>query len=218
MRGLNVRQALAAFVVAAGLAQPAAAQLATRSAEEWKQTLESPARIAGLKIQETIAALKLKPGQVVADIGAGTGVFSMPLGIAVKPGGKVYAVEVDQELVDLINEKATETGATNFVEAILGEYTDPNLPVDIDVAFINDVLHHIEDRATYLKNLAAYLKPGGRMAIIDFKPSQGGHRTQPELQVTQELATKWLADAGLKPVEENTTLFTDKWFVIFAKP
>lgn len=217
MRGLDIRKALAAFLVAASLAQPAAAQLAGRSAQEWIQTLDSPTRVAGLKIQETIAALEIKPGQIVADIGAGSGVFSMPLGLAVKPGGKVYAVDIDQGLIDHINEKATETGATNYVEGILGQYTDPALPVQIDLAFINDVLHHIEDRPTYLKNLAGYLKPGGRIAIIEFKPAQGGHRNQPDLQVTQEQATKWLADVGLKPVEENTTLFTDKWFVIFAR-
>jgi ubiquinone/menaquinone biosynthesis C-methylase UbiE len=205
-----------AAVLLAGIARPAAAQLAARPADEWIKTLEAPTRVAGLKVPETVAALKLKPGMIVADIGAGTGLFSIPFGSAVKPGGKVYAVDIEQGLVDHINEKAVEMGATNYVEGVLGGFDDPNLPADIDLAFINDVLHHIEHRQLYLKNLAAYLKPGGRIAVIDFKPNAGGHRNQPELQTNQEDVTKWMADAGLKPVED-VKLFDDKWFAIYGK-
>lgn len=207
---------LVGCVLAAGLARPAAAQLASRSAEEWIKTLESPNRIAGLKIPETLAALKIKPGQIVADIGAGTGVFSFPFVQSVKPGGKVYAVDVEQGLLDHIAEKATEQGMSNYVHVVLGEFTDPGLPENIDLAFINDVLHHIEDRPTYLKNLAGYLKPGGRIAVIDFRTNMGGHRNQPELQTPQEQVTKWMADIGLKPLEE-LNIFEDKWFVIYGK-
>jgi len=213
------RQYVIACVVialAAGFALPAAAQLAARPAEEWIKTLESPTRVAGLKIPETIAALKIKPGQIVADIGAGTGIFSFAFVSSVRPNGKVYAVDIEQGLIDHITEKATEQGMSNFVNGVLGEFTDPNLPENIDLAFINDVLHHIEDRAGYLKNLAAYLKPGGRIAVIDFRPNMGGHRNQPELQTPQEQATKWMAAVGLKPLEE-INLFEDKWFVIYGK-
>lgn len=204
------------ILCSAGLARPAVAQLANRSAEEWIKTLESKNRLEGLKIYETMAALKVKAGMKVADIGAGTGVFSIPLAQAVKPGGTAYAVDIDQGLLDHIADKAGEQGMMNL-QVVLGAFTDPNLPDDIDLALINDVLHHIEKRAEYLKNLAAYLKPGGRIAVIDFIPGQGGHRDQPELQVSQETATKWMADAGLKPIEEFNKMFTDKWFVIFGK-
>lgn len=205
-----------AFLLAISLAQPAAAQLANRSADEWIATLESPTRVQGLKIVETLGKLAIKPGQLVADIGAGTGIFTFPFSRAVKPGGKVFAVDVDQKLLDHIAELSTEQGIVNVVP-VLGEFDDPALPDDVDLAFINDVLHHIEHRDVYLKNLAAYLKPTGRIAVIDFKPDQGGHRNQPELQVTQEQTTAWMAAAGLKPVEVINDLFTDKWFVIYAK-
>lgn len=207
---------LAAAAFMTGVAAPASAQLAARPAEEWIKTLESPQRIAGLKVPETVAALKLKPGMVVADIGAGTGVFSFPFASAVKPGGKVYAVDIEQGLLDHISEKATEVGMTNYVQAVHGEFDDPNLPDNVDLAFINDVLHHIEHRQLYLKNLAAYLKPGGRIAIIDFKAGSGGHQNQPELQTKQEDVNKWLAEVGLKPLE-TVNLFEDKWFVIYGK-
>ncbi len=205
-----------AFLVGVGLAHPAAAQLANRSAEEWIKTLESANRIQGLKVTETIARLRVQPGQLVADIGAGTGIFAIRFAPAVRPGGKVYAVEVDEKLLDHIKETATKQGIVN-VETVHGQYDDPALPGPIDLAFINDVLHHIEHREAYLKNLARYLKPTGRIAVIDFKPEQGGHRGQPELQVSQEQTTAWMAAAGLKPVEEIRDLFTDKWFVIYAK-
>ena len=205
-----------AVVLAAGLARPAVAQLAGRTAEDWIKTLDTPTRIASLKVTETLAALKIKPGMIVADIGAGTGVFSIPFGVAVRPGGKVYAVDIEQGLVDHIDDKAGEMGLTNYVQGVHGEFDDPNLPAEIDLAFINDVLHHIEHRQMYLKNLAAYLRPGGRIAVIDFRANMGGHRNQPELQTNPEDVTKWMADAGLKPVEQ-VKLFEDKWFVIYGK-
>jgi ubiquinone/menaquinone biosynthesis C-methylase UbiE len=207
--------ALAALLGAAGWTQPAAAQLGSRSAEEWIKTLDSPARIQGLKIGEIVAALKLKPGMLVADIGAGSGVFSLALARAVRPGGKLYAVEVDEKLIAHITEVGTEQGVTN-IEGIYAEYNDPLLPPGIDLAFIHDVLHHIQDRATYLKNLAGYLKPGGRVAVIDFKPGAGGHREDASMQLTPEQVTAMMAAVGLQPAEE-VKLFEDKWFVIFAK-
>jgi len=195
---------------------PAQAQLASRAPEEWIKTLESPQRIQGLKIDETVAALELKPGNVVADIGAGTGLFEATLAKAVGPTGKVYAEDVDQGLIDAIGRKQREFQIPNIV-TVLGKFTDPTLPSsDVDLAMINDVLHHIEDRATFLKNLAKYIKPGGRIAVIEFYPEKGGHRTQPELQVKKEQATQWMADAGLTPTKE-LELFADKYFVIYTK-
>jgi ubiquinone/menaquinone biosynthesis C-methylase UbiE len=198
-----------------GFVGTASAQLAGRSAEEWIRTLETPTRVVSLKVPETIAALKLKPGQVVADIGAGSGVFSLPLARAVKPGGSVYAVDIDKELVDHVTEAATEQGLTN-VQGVVGQATDPGMPDNVDMAFINDVLHHIENRALYLKNLAEYLKPGGRIAVIEFTPEQSPHKADPTLVVSEAQTNEWMAAAGLKQVEK-VNLFTDKYFVIYGK-
>jgi ubiquinone/menaquinone biosynthesis C-methylase UbiE len=205
------------LLLAFAFAAPASAQLAGRTADEWIATLESPERIQNLKIGEVLGKLALKPGQIVADIGAGSGIFSFQISRSVRPGGKVYAVEVDEKLVEHIVAAATEQGIVN-IEGIHGEYDDPSLPEPVDLAFINDVLHHIEHRDAYLKNLAEYLKPGGRVAIIDFKPGQGGHAGNPALQVSQEQATAWMAAAGLKPVEVIADLYPDRWFVIYGKP
>jgi len=191
---------------------PAEAQLAGRSADEWIKTLESPQRIQGLRIEETVARLKVQAGQTVADIGAGSGVFEAALAAAVTPSGRVYAEDVEQGLLDAIAKKKIAN-----VRPVLGGFTDPNLPSsDVDVAMINDVLHHIENRSVYLKNLARYIKPGGRVAIIDFYPGKGGHRDQPDLQVSKDQATRWMVDAGFR-VAEDVDLFPDKYFVIYAR-
>ena len=82
---------------------------------------------------------------------------------------------------------------------------------------INDVLHHIEKRAEYLKQLAAYLNPGGRIAIVEFTPDQSPHKADPSLVVSEEQTTAWMTAAGLKVVE-RVNLYTDKWFVIYGAP
>ena len=204
---------LAAGVLA--VAGPVHAQLGARSTAEWLQTLDSQNRVGRLKVDEAVGRLGLAPGAVVADIGAGSGVFTLPLARAV-PQGRVYAVDIDQGLVDHIARKAEEARAAN-VRPVLGAFTDPRLPArDLDVAFIFDVLHHIEDRATYLRSLAGYLRPGGRIAVIDFHPELGPHKNDPKLQVTRDQAREWMAAAGLRPLAEHQ-LYDDKWYVVYGR-
>lgn len=204
------------IIVALVAAPAASAQLASRPAETWIKTLDAPNRVARLKLDETISRLKLKPGDVVADIGAGAGTWSVPLAKAVQPAGKVYAVDIDQGLIDHVALKARQAKVGN-VETVLGKFTDPNLPArDVDVAFIFDVLHHIEDRVGYLKNLAKYLKPDGRIAIVDFYPERGPHKNDATLQVTKEQAKAWMAEMGFKPADDHE-LFADSWFVVYAR-
>ena len=198
------------------LCPPAPAQLGARSTEEWLKTLDSANRVARLKVDEAVAALQLKPGNVVADIGAGSGVFTLPLARAVASTGKVYAVDIEKGLVDHITKKATEQKATN-VQAVLGKFTDPNLPGrDVDLVFIYDVLHHIENRAEYIKNLAPYLKRTARIAVIDFHPELGPHKNDPALQITRDQTKAWMAAIGFKPVAEHR-LYEDKWFVEYSR-
>jgi ubiquinone/menaquinone biosynthesis C-methylase UbiE len=208
--------ASAALFLSTLIASPSSPQLASRTADEWIAALELPARVQSLKIADIMRKLALKPGQKVADIGAGTGIFSLEFSRSVKPGGKVFAVEVDEKLIEHILASATEQGIVNL-EGVFGEFDDPSLPEEVDVAFLNDVLHHVEHRDVYLKNLAGYLRPGGRVAIIDFKPGQGEHSNEPRLQVSQEQATAWMAAAGLKATEVIGDVYSDRWFVVYGR-
>jgi ubiquinone/menaquinone biosynthesis C-methylase UbiE len=194
----------------------ALAQVGVRPAKEWIATLERPDRVAGMKIPEVIAKLELKSGEVVADLGAGTGLFAWPIARAVAPG-TVYAVEVDQEFIALMQQRVKEQNLTN-VRPILGKFEDPLLPEKVDLAFFSDVLHHIANRPAYLKTVAGYLQPGGRIAVIEFDVTQANspHRAQPELQVTKAQLDEWMRAAGLTRVNE-IALFDDKWFVIYQK-
>jgi len=192
----------------------AAEQLASRSTEDWIKTLDAPARIAGLKVDEVIAHLKLVPGMTIADLGAGTGAFALPFAKAVGPTGKVYAVEIDRGLIDHIAGKAKAAGAAN-VQAILGAPGDPGLPGSVDVAFMNDVLHHVQDRAGYVKQVARYLKPRGRFVVIDPDTVSSPHRGVPTLIVSQTQAGEWLQAAGLV-FRADIKLFSDRWFMIYG--
>jgi ubiquinone/menaquinone biosynthesis C-methylase UbiE len=195
--------------------RPAEGQLGSRPVAEWAKTLEAPERVAGLKIDQILASLALEPGQVVADLGAGTGLFSVPLARAVGPKGKVYAVEIDPGFVDYIKKKAADQGVANVV-TVLGKPSDPSLPAaDVDLAFLHDVIHHIADRPGYLKHLARYLKPSARIAVVDLNPAKSPHRDDPALQVTKENLQAWMRDIGFTNARE-IALSDDKWFVVYS--
>jgi len=103
------------------------------------------------------------------------------------------------------------------VKTILGEFSDPKLPAaDVDVAFLHDVIHHIQDRPAYLKSVLKYLKPGGRIVVIDYNPANSPHSGDVSLQVSKEQAGAWLSSIGFSPVRE-VPLAADKWFVIYAR-
>jgi ubiquinone/menaquinone biosynthesis C-methylase UbiE len=214
---MPTRLIFAAFLTLGLLAVPndAAAQLAGRAAEEWIKTLDAPARVAAMRVPEMVAALKIRPGQIVADVGAGSGALSGPLAIATGPKGVMYAVDIDNGLLTHIADRAKQQQLGN-IRTVLGEFADPRLPEPVDLAFMNDVLHHVEDRAGYLKALASYLKPGGRLAIVDFTPEQSPHRTEPALTVSEAQTEAWLQAAGLR-LAEKVKLFDDRFYVIYFR-
>ena len=194
----------------------AATQLASRPAEEWIKALEAPHRVAGLKVDDVVGRLQLKPGNVVADLGAGSGIFAVPLARAVGPGGKVYAVEIDADFFPYIERKAKEQNVTN-VRTVLGKPADPTLPAtDVDVALLHDVLHHVEDKSGYLRQVVRYLTPAGRVAVVEFDGPKGPHKDDPKLQVAKAEMTAWMAALGLVP-SQDISLFEDKWYVIYAR-
>lgn len=207
---------LASVVFLVAIFECAAAQIASRPAADWVKVLDNPERLAAMKIDEVVAALRLRPGDVVADLGAGSGPFVVPFAKAVTRTGTVYAVEIDRGFFPYIEQKAKDAGVTN-VRTVLGAFADPKLPsADVDVAFMHDVLHHVEKRPEYLRALVTYLKPSARIAVIDYTPAGSPHRGDASMQVSSDQAAAWLAEAGFRPVQ-TVQLFADKWFVIYGR-
>jgi ubiquinone/menaquinone biosynthesis C-methylase UbiE len=206
----------AIIVAIVGLSSAAiSAQLAGRPADEWLKTLEAPERVAALKIDDVVAAMRLRPTDVVADLGAGPGLFEAALAKAV-PQGRVYALELDEGFFPHIIAKAKNAGVTN-VRTVKGTFTDPALPArDVDVAFFHDVLHHVENRGEYLKNLVGYLKPGARIVVVEYNAGDSPHKDQPALVVSKDQGAALMAAIGFKPSEDHA-LFSDKWFVGYTR-
>ena len=198
-------------------------------AKEWIKRLERPDRLPGLKIDSVIAKLGLQPGMVIADIGAGTGAFTIPFAKAVAPGGRAIAADIWPELLDYVKLKAERAGVTNL-ETVLAAIDDPNLPAgQVDIAFFHDVFHNTNDREVYLRVLASQLKPGGRIVIIEqeFDDPIAKRWDEDEDRITPQQAAQWMASIGFE-LEAEHDLFQGannpegtgmpaRWFVVYAR-
>jgi SAM-dependent methyltransferase len=130
------------------------------------------ARAAESEIDHLVQILQLKPGSVVADVGAGSGEVSIAIARRVGPQGKVYSTEINPKLIDKIRELADKENTRNVIP-ITGKEHDSELPPDCcDAIFLRQVYHHLTDPAGMDQSLYQALRPGGRLAIIDFEPSQ----------------------------------------------
>lgn len=200
---------LVVIVVLAGLAWLKRDWLVART---YIWLLESDWRVGRLQIERVIGELELEPGQRVADIGAGTGVFTRPFARAVGPGGVVYAVEINAELVEHIERTAREQGLDN-VRTILAAEDDPLLPEPVELIFFCDTLHHIDDPAGYLQTLRQYLLPAGRIAVIDFREGASPH-FDAEMKLPAERLDRWGRVAGFE-LEASHDFFEDNYFRIY---
>ncbi|MDR3744959.1 MAG: class I SAM-dependent methyltransferase [Acidobacteriaceae bacterium] len=166
------------------------------------QRLDDPARIVWLSPVDVLKAICVHSGEIIADVGAGTGYFSLPLAHAVGPSGKVYAVDAQQEMLALLQQKLKETTLFN-VELIHAEADSTGLPASsCDLFFLANVWHEFDDHAAVLKESARVLKPGGHVALLDWRtdvePVAGpplGHRRH------SSHAAESLYSAGFQSVE-----------------
>ncbi len=153
-----------------------------------------------------LALLGIGPGDRVADLGAGGGYFTFRLSDAVGDAGRVFAVDVDDDMVDYLAERARERGAAN-VSVVRGEFEDPKLPDgEIDLLFTCNTYHHIADRPAYFRRVLVDLAPSGRVAIVELDGRGGwfartfGHFT-PADQIAREMR-----EAGYEQIAKHEIL------------
>jgi len=202
------------------LAQPLSAQSphthehSFSDADKWSQVFDDPKRDAWQKPHEVIQALALKPDALVADIGAGTGYFSVRLAHNV-PQGRVYAVDTEPDMVKHLAERAKRDGLTNLTP-VSAQPADPKLPEKVDLVLLVDVYHHVENRERYFKALSNWLKADGRVAIIDFRVNSTSGPPK-SARIAPERVKAELRSAGYTLVQEHAFL-PNQYFLVFRIP
>jgi predicted methyltransferase len=131
--------------------------------------MNDPARDTWQKPHEVVGNLAVAPGSKIADLGAGGGYFTWHLAGSTGPSGTIYAVEIDDTALNIIKRDMAARNISNVVP-IRAEPTDAKLPEPVDLVFSCDTYHHMGDRVAYFRSLARYLKPNGRIAILDYHP------------------------------------------------
>jgi cyclopropane fatty-acyl-phospholipid synthase-like methyltransferase len=190
---------------------PSTHQHSFSGAEHWAHYFDDPKRDEWQKPHEVIQALQLSPDATVADIGSGTGYFSVRLAHML-PQGRVFGVDIEPDMVKYLAERAKKEGLAN-VSSVAGAPDDPHLPAKVDLILMVDVYHHIENRDAYLRNLKSYLKPGGRVAIIDFNQQSPMGPPRAE-RITDAQLKQEMQKAGYTVVTDDKFL-PDQNFVIF---
>ena len=178
------------------------------------QQVNDPSRDVWQKPQGVVEKLSLTRGSRVADLGAGGGYFTWHLAKAVGARGTVYAVDIEENAINTIFKEMVARGTPN-VRPVRAEPHDPRLPEPVDLVFSCDTYHQMNDRVAYFRSLASSLRPGGRVAILDFRPrgfisGLFGHRLE------KETVRREMEDAGYLLVDDYD-LIDRQHFQIFAK-
>ena len=198
--------AFCALLAGAALAQDQHQHRRPDDIKQYLEHLDSPERDRYQKPIDVIEALKLKPGMAVADLGSGSGYFTRRFVEAVTETGMVYAVDVEPEMLAYAKESIVHMHVPYTAEFILARPDSPKLPFEsIDLLFVCNTIHHLEDRSKYFRDLRSSLKPGARIAIIDFYPDErSGDLGFPKRHlVSRDTVIKELTDAGYKLDREH---------------
>ena len=177
--------------------------------------LEDPKRDAYQKPHEVVHALGLKPGEIIADIGAGSGYFTFHLARHIGEKGKVYAVDVSADMILHVNRRIREL-KTNNVVTVLADPDDPLLPEQsVNRFFICDVWHHIGNQTKYLSLMKKMLKPGGEVVIIDFHKKELPFGPPMQMKIAREDLIKQFDSNGYRLTKEHTFL-PYQYFLVFV--
>lgn len=186
---------------------------------EWVKKFEGESREVYLKRKEIVAACGLEMGMAVADVGAGTGLFTRLFAEAVGKEGKVFAIDISPKFLEHIDTSAKQFGLTN-VQTILG--TDHSLELaanSVDVVFICDTYHHFEYPARMMRSIDTSLNEGGRVVLIDFHriPEKSSQWVLSHVRAGQEVFEKEITELGFQKTSEAHDLLHENYFVVFQK-
>jgi len=185
--------------------------------ERYIAVLEDPKRDEWQKPDEVLKALDLQAGQVVADIGAGSGYFTMRLARAVGDKGRVLALDVDEGMIDHLRQRLAKEQLNNVTTMQVPAHDPLLIDQSVDVVFICDTYHHLEDRAIYMKKVKKGLKPNGRVVIIDFYKREGIPVGPPlHMRFSEDTVQKELHAAGLQVTKKLSVL--PYQYILIAQP
>lgn len=186
--------------------------------ETWVQRFERPGREVYDRRLDIMKASGVEPGMTVADIGAGTGLFTRLFAKEVGPTGKVYAVDISKRFIDNVLRTAREQGLAN-VEGIVNTQTDTKLPAQsIDLAFSSDAYHHFEHPREMLASIHRALKPRGRLVVVDFRrePGRSSAWVLEHVRLGKDEVVREIEAAGFRLIEDRDFL-RENYFLAFEK-
>ena len=186
--------------------------------QQWVNTFERPGREVYDRRHAIVDASGVSAGDVVADIGAGTGLFTRLFAERVGPEGRVYAVDISDTFIRNIMRAARRHGYTN-IEGVVNNDRDVSLPAaSIDTAFLVDTYHHFEYPVSMLSSMHASLKPGGILIIIDFRrdPRHSSRWVMGHVRAGKDAVIEEVTDAGFGLVDDLPLLRTN-YYLVFRK-
>ncbi|MCE9561565.1 MAG: methyltransferase domain-containing protein [Planctomycetes bacterium] len=188
--------------------------------KDFQGKFEGESREVFAKRDKLVGLCKLKPGMVVADVGAGTGLFTRLFAKEVGAGGQVYAVDIAAKFLEHIQKTSREAGLRN-VTPVLCNPDSVDLPADsVDLAFVCDTYHHFEFPERTLLSLHRAIKPGGKLVVVDFAriPGKSSDWVLNHVRAGQEVVEKEIIAAGFDRSEEVKDLLKENYLVVFTKP
>lgn len=184
------------------------------------EKFEAHDREVSARRDEIVAALELKPGMAVADVGAGSGLFTRLMADKVGPEGKVYAVDVSKDFLAHIEKEAAKAGRKQ-VKTVLGSQDGTNLePESVDLVFLSDVYHHFEDHEKMLASIRKTLRPGGTLILIEFdrKEGESSDFVLKHVRAGRDQFIKEIEAAGFRAAAGPKPALRENFFARFRKP
>ncbi len=181
--------------------------------KDYLEKLEGESREIATRRKEILAACKIKPGMVVADVGAGTGLFTRPFAAEVGPKGKVFAVDISKTFLEYIDKTCKEKQIKNVETVLCDQFSTKLPPKSVDLAFVCNTYHHFEFPQKTLQSIHDALRPGGQLILIDFQRIEGKSTAWilDHVRAGKEVFVREITTAGFKMVDEKKFLKENYW-------